>query len=540
MAIPIRPDALPAVPGGTVDPASALIIDDGAGVWKATPQEIADATTVPASLAARPTSATLAASGGAALIGFLQTGTSPATETVQAKLRRRIDLLDKAGADNTGATANDTALATALTDAYSNYNKPIDLVSGIYKFTGTQTITQGVPLFGEGGQGSTETYSTVLKQYSASDFIKYNGAGAAASGTGGGLRDFLIAKADTFQGGTAITLLATSSIPEHRPGEMILSNILILGVGSTAGPGGPGGLWERGLVIDGTACNTPGGRGVRSIHGYKIRVADCTVSGESVVINQATHLFLTGLQIDAGDATGVTPGVTIKGINDNVNFLGIDNNGSVAINVGDATTPTVTGLTMIGSIGATFINNDTISYGNVILGMTPGSVAGFVLINKSPNLSMRTPINPAFQISLAAATANNKTGDATVYAIGFDTENFDRGNNFALPSGAYVCRCAGLHRFRAQVTLANLPAGSSDATISLVRTVGSTTTITKAVQVTPNTGNFATLEVSGSFWLAYDDQVSVAVSVSGGAKTVGVYGSATTTIYTAFEGEYLG
>lgn len=61
MAIPIRPADLPAVPGGTVDPASALIIDDGAGVWKATPAEIIEPV--------------LGADGGAALIGTASGGT---------------------------------------------------------------------------------------------------------------------------------------------------------------------------------------------------------------------------------------------------------------------------------------------------------------------------------------------------------------------------------------------------------------------------------------------------------------------------------
>lgn len=39
----ILPRDLPPVPGGTVNPNAANIIDDGAGVWQATPQQIADA-----------------------------------------------------------------------------------------------------------------------------------------------------------------------------------------------------------------------------------------------------------------------------------------------------------------------------------------------------------------------------------------------------------------------------------------------------------------------------------------------------------------
>lgn len=178
MPVPIRPDDLPAVPGGTVNPASALIIDDGAGVWKATPQQIADGTTIPASLAARPTSATLAASGGADLLGFIQSGTGAVARTGQSKLRDVINVMDfipdnlRAAILALTSTTNVTTYVQAAVDAVlaaggGVVQHPVGLfnVSGLILKKGVCLAGAGFP--GTYGGGTSAINKTIYKAVNA-------------------------------------------------------------------------------------------------------------------------------------------------------------------------------------------------------------------------------------------------------------------------------------------------------------------------------------------------------------------------------------
>jgi hypothetical protein len=80
--------------------------------------------------------------------------------------------------------------------------------------------------------------------------------------------------------------------------------------------------------------------------------------------------------------------------------------------------------------------------------------------------------NPAF-LGYLAATANNKTGDGTVYTLGTDalTEVYDRGSNFTT-AGVFTAPVTGIYDLRAQVTVT----GNTIATtfiISIVTTARS-------------------------------------------------------------------
>lgn len=434
-----------------------------------------------------------------------------------------VTLGDYTGTDLSDTNANDTPLSAALTAAYANRNKPINLRTGTYKLAGETTVTQGVAIIGEGSQGSTETYGTVLKHYSNGNLLTINGNGADSAGTGGGFRNLLLAKANTYAGGVAMNFVATNDA--HRPGEMIISNVLILGIGTAT--------WTRGIVIDGSLCDTLGARGVRSTYLFKTRVADVTTAGESYLFKQVAHLFGFGVQADTG--TGAASGIRFSAKNQNVHLYGVNLDGKILIDAGDGTTPTVNALNLHGQIGSTFINNDTASHGNVTLALP--LTGDFILTNKSPRLSMRTTLNPRFQISLTTATANDKTGDGTAYTVSFDTEQYDWGNNWLLPDGIYIAKCAGPHRFHALIKLANIGAGHTTATITIARTGSATTNIEKSYLLALIAGT-QTLEITGDLVLAFDDQVVIKVAVSGSTKTVGVDGSAT--LKTLFEGQYVG
>lgn len=109
---------------------------------------------------------TLAASGGSALSGFLQSGTGATARTVQAKLRESVSVLDF-GADPTGV-ADSTAAIQAAVDAARHVYFPV----GIYKTSSTITVTKTCRL-----SGAVSSFADTA----SGAIISYDGTGAAVS-----------------------------------------------------------------------------------------------------------------------------------------------------------------------------------------------------------------------------------------------------------------------------------------------------------------------------------------------------------------------
>lgn len=95
---------------------------------------INDPTTYTAAIAAY--AATLAASGGSGLVGFIQSAGAAVARTVQSKLRETISVVDF-GADPTGATDSTAALTAARNYANSLAPSPVELLfpTGIYSYS---------------------------------------------------------------------------------------------------------------------------------------------------------------------------------------------------------------------------------------------------------------------------------------------------------------------------------------------------------------------------------------------------------------------
>jgi hypothetical protein len=121
-------------------------------------------------------SAALAASGGSALLGFLQSGTGAVARTAQSKLRESFSVLDF-GADNTGATDSTAAIQAALDAAATDplAIKSVFIPSGIYK-VGRLVLPTGTNLRGEGGRSvSTGWANTRLVQNANDDMFIFDG-----------------------------------------------------------------------------------------------------------------------------------------------------------------------------------------------------------------------------------------------------------------------------------------------------------------------------------------------------------------------------
>jgi hypothetical protein len=476
---------------------------------------------------------------GAGMVGFADTVSyvsgSIGFALLQLIDRAKINLLDYvvnqtvAGRESvrTGATACDAAFAAALTASYLRNNATIHVPHGAYRVDGLITIAQGVMISCEGSQGSTEAYGTSFKHFSNGSCFRWDGTGTDFLGTGGGLLNALIIKDAAYSGGNAIEIIATSD--NKRPGEMFFQNVLAYGTGA--------GRWTRGCVIDGSAANTAGSRGVRTVVMHKCRFADVTTAGETVQLKQVTSFYSNGLATDTG--SGSTAGVKIEGISDGVYMTNSAIGGTFTVVANDASN-TLNNFHLSGKVSTTFSNNDTQVDGTIRIST---SAAG-VLTNRSKALKCIANNTASFTLR-NAVTDTNVTGDNTLANVAFDTDVFDQGNNFgSMPATDFNCFCAGDHVFSGAVLMSSLKTAHTRANLYIEQT-GS---VTRSHIIVENPANsFAGASGSGLksiqftspvLSLAYGDVVRVRLSVNNDTKTVGIFGDAND-LYTWFSGKYL-
>lgn len=475
---------------------------------------------------------TASASLGDALVGVIGLRTAEVATTQHEVNSRRIDVFNfmtsaqKADALAYAFTLDMTAAFQAASDASAaNGNKTVHVTNAGYRINGTVFWRQGIMLNCEGSQGTNQACGTVFMHYNTGDCFVWDGNGTDFRGTGGGLKNCLILQKGG-PGGTAVKVLATSD--NKRPGEMFFENVL------SYSADGASSLWTRGFVADGTAANTPGTRGVRSIHMKKCRFADTSTAGECVVLNQVSHFFADGLQTDVG--SGVDGSLRIKGINAGIFINGLRLGGNLAITANDANTAT-NDIQIDGAVSGTVDNLDTQVNGHINVAMSTS--AGYVLLNSSKNLKFTTPINPSFQLT-KTSTAANVTGAGATYTVLWETENYDAGNNVTAGANSFTCNCAGRYSFDIGVNLSDV--GSAHTRLDL--SVNQSGSVSRSYGKVTNpfalqAGGYSSATLPITLDMARGDVVNVQVQVSGGAATVDVYGAAGT-IYGWFNGNYLG
>lgn len=427
------------------------------------------------------------------------------------------------GADPTNTVESLPAFQAAYAHCAAHGNKTLKVKNGTYQLTGAWTIGGGVMVEGEGSAGSNGSYGTTLRHFGSTDCVVFDGNGVDFAGTGGGFKNFLLLQC-TSAGGTALKIICTSD--NDRPGEMVVENVLAYAEDNASS------LWAHGLVVDGSACNTPGARGVRHLHMRKCRFAETSTAGQCMVLNQVTHFYAQGLATDVGN--GVDGDVLIKGINDGINIHGFEFGGAVVIQANDATNAT-NNVNISGSLASSFTCNDDQTNGTADLVFSQSG--GFVLLNKSSSLKFTSNINPSFLLRLAAPVTG-QTGDGTNYSIAWDTEVYDQGNNVSAGVNSFTCYCAGTYQFDLGVMLDDVAVGHTRADLSLTQTGSSSLAYVNtfnpyAIQV----GGNVTSALSCSMKLAYGDVVTAKIAVTGAAKDVDVFGAAGA-IYSWLSGSY--
>ena len=106
--------------------------------------------------------ATLAGSGGSALIGFLQAGSGAVTRTVQSKLRESISVKDF-GAVGNGVTDDTSAIQAAIDAVKALGGGTVLVPEGSYVCSATIVLKSGVNLVGE-GRAHHPTYAAGTKR----------------------------------------------------------------------------------------------------------------------------------------------------------------------------------------------------------------------------------------------------------------------------------------------------------------------------------------------------------------------------------------
>jgi Pectate lyase superfamily protein len=403
------------------------------------------------------------------------------------------------GAKGDDSFNNTTIFQTAIDYAILKNHKQLYIPTGTYKITSSLTLSEGLMLIGDQSHGSTEGYCTTIKHYSNGDLFIWDGTGVSARGTGGGLRGgFLIVKADGFNGGVAVKILATST--SNRAGEMFYDSTLIYGLGT--------GTWAKGLFVDGTSANDIGTKGVRTIHLLKFRVAGCTESQKYIHLTQAVHFKGDGVQIDKGNGTGYE-GITIDGESTNVFF---SNSLLPYIYIDSTGTDVNFASTYAGQI---YVNNSSVT------GQFNGTI-GDRIISYSKGFSFFTNYNPTL-FAYLATTLSNVTGDGSQPTVIFDTTVVDKNTQYS--SGVYTILVAGNYKVDSLLQLIGITTHTScNGYIEHRNSVGTLINVYENIQWTDGTALPQRLVERNSAIINcnYNDTIRVKPYVAGGAKVVSI------------------
>jgi hypothetical protein len=418
-------------------------------------------------------------------------------------------------ADPTGAESSTTAFNRMIAACIAAANHTATVQHGQYLFsTAPDPITQGVMIVAPGSQGSNEDYGTAfIFDYDTANGLEWNGNGAIAAGTGGGLQNVLLNVGSGRTLGDMLKLLAVDD--DHRPGEFQLRNVLA---------GASGGEMTRFLHVDGTAATTPSTKGVRTLVMEKVRCAKCATANQYIYLNQAVHVYGDAVQIDQAGGSGA-PGMTIAGDWEDIFLSSMEINGSIVVG------GTGGHMMLAGHVSTLDVNSASVT------GSFSGSAAS--VTNAAPDFRLVTNCATAWRAVLSA-DSNNLTGNGAVATVAFNAETFDRGGNHS--AGVVTVTQAGLYKVDARINWKALTASVTRAEVRIVRRDSGAVVLETATSiVNPSaifeSGGTLSQVVSEMFFVNEGDTFEVQVFASGLAgDTVGVTGSG---LLTTFSGKLL-
>jgi hypothetical protein len=130
------------------------------------------------------------------------------------------------------------------------------------------------------------------------------------------------------------------------------------------------------------------------------------------------------------------------------------------------------------------------------------------------------------------------TGDGTVYTVICNSETKDNTARYNSSTGAHVANSRGLYQYSCAVKLTGIVAGHTIAVLTLVTTGGSYPLQFNPLQIVDADGG-VTLHGSWQVPMAYEDEATISVTVSGGTKVVDIPAPVSTAYTTWFAGHRL-
>lgn len=214
-----------------------------------------------------------------------------------------------------------------------------------------------------------------------------------------------------------------------------------------------------------------------------------------VLFAKSRNNFATPNAVQSGDSLG------------SLAYAGTTVNASSTVNAGAAIDATVEGA-VSANIVPTRLGFFT---------MTTGGVLNEALrIDSAQRITQ--PLQPAFSASLSADVVN-ATGDGTAYTIAFDTEQYDRGSNFA--ANTFTAPIAGIYRFNYTISVDDLLVGHTKMEV----TVGGRMVERCNPFAIADSDGFCLMSGSVDLSLAASATVTMVVTISGSTKTVTVKGT---------------
>ena len=172
---------------------------------------------------------------------------------------------------------------------------------------------------------------------------------------------------------------------------------------------------------------------------------------------------------------------------------------------------------------------------------TAAGTAGYVLTSNATSAPTFEPLGTVTPVAFLAyidPAVSNATGDGTAVTVPFNVVQYDVSTNYDNTTYAFTGPIDGYYRFSTSVQLSGIGAGHTLGTISYIVN-GTDNFFTQdsnpAAGADPS-GNY-TLQGSALLKLNATDTVQVVVTVSNSTKTVGLFGSGSTSLYSFFCGD---
>ena len=452
--------------------------------------------------------ANLAASSGSSLVGHIASGTGAVATTVQTKLRELKSLADKLPASFNAATDDVQPYFQLIVDEYDIVNTG----AGTYLFGAPVVISRPVMILGE-GQSATNLHRNYSPVADTDGIFNIIDGGSLV-----GMRDMTLRSLTGQTGGCLLSIVSTAA------GALGLFSFINMGFTTTGTS-----THQYTIYMDGTA-KVAAPIGIRGVDMF-----GCSVFGGGISTILAKGVlkwsFIGGGAYPAGGAAGSN--VRISGSaavpTSSFRFAPADCSCPISLDY------TSVGVISCGTMGAITNTSNTT---NIV-------AEGFAATVEN-NWLASTFRYTDYSSFMAVTNANlsNVTGDGTSYTVLFQTVRYSKGSSYDPGTGIFTVLRPGMYAVNWAVAYGALGAAHVRADTGPLQrdsggsVVNSVVSVANPYVIADAFGN-ATVGGSINLLCAIGDTLRLIAQVSGGAKTVGITGSAGT-VYSWFAAQYVG